>query len=151
MTGSPVKPEGYYKATAGQFFVGELVAETGTFSTSGVLVTGTGTKFIKDFTDKGAFLVDTTNFEVRKIKSIVSDTQMYLETAFSGNRTNLACNRGFSRFVQLNVVSASGTTTVNGIQIIPNTVFYMDTDGGFEPFYIIHSAETTVLGLVKSL
>lgn len=151
MTGSPVVPAGYYKATTGQFFVGELEAKTGTFSTSGVLVTGTGTKFIKDFTDKGAFLVDATNFEVRKIKSIVSDTQMYLETAFSGNRTNLACNRGYSKFVQLNIISASGVTTVNGIQIVPATIFYMDSDGGFDPFYVIHAEATTVLGLVKSV
>lgn len=63
---------------------------TGTVSSSGVTVTGTGTLFLTEFyysgayvTQKYKYLVKPSTGEIMEIERIVSDTVMYLKTAFA--------------------------------------------------------------------
>lgn len=66
---------------------------TGTIAATSVSVTihGTGTLFLTDL-KVGNWLCDLTNYEVRKIKSVVTDTLVIIDRPFSNALTTTAVN-----------------------------------------------------------
>lgn len=112
---------------------------TGTFTTSGVMVYGTGTTFLTDFGGNSLynglgnpstvnphpylFAPDFGGGEVRKVKEVISDTQMILETQFTGGSILAATPVRYvpeSRTKQMSILEVSGTVVVNGITLSNN-------------------------------
>lgn len=61
---------------------------TGTFSSVGVIVTGTDTLFTTELAGKKGWLYSTTDNELRPFFQINGDTNLQLETAFTSNQTD---------------------------------------------------------------
>lgn len=72
------------------------VTLTGTISSSGVRVTGVGTKFLTEIAAAGQislkvqYLWDSTNCELRGIATVVSDTVLTLQVAFTNSLSGQA-------------------------------------------------------------
>ena len=60
---------------------------TGTFSSVGRVVTGTGTLFETELAGKKGWLYSTTDNEVRSFSQINGDTNLYLDEAFTSDQT----------------------------------------------------------------
>jgi len=84
--------------------------QTGTFSvlTGSKDVTGTSTKFLTEV-KQGDWLIDYTNFEVRKVESVKTDTALELVSGFSNDQSGIAVKTcPSSRVVRIQLVSAAG-------------------------------------------
>lgn len=79
-----------------QVFPAQVVL-TGTITSSGTTITGTGTAFLSEFLTpsgylKYPYLWDESFGELRSIQSVVSDTKLYLNLAFTIGFSNSAIN-----------------------------------------------------------
>lgn len=74
----------YYRITNTKTTVPAPANGTGTIDTDGKSVIGTGTLFLSEMR-AGAWLVDTSQDEVRKVLQVESDTLAYLSNAFSSD------------------------------------------------------------------
>lgn len=72
--------------TKGTLPVGRTL--TGTFSSVGRIVTGTGTLFTTELAGKKGWLYSTTDNELRPFFQINGDTNLQLETAFTNNQND---------------------------------------------------------------
>jgi hypothetical protein len=63
---------------------------TGTWSSVGTIVTGTGTLFTTELGGIAGWLYSTTDNELRRFFQINGDTNLVLEKAFTNNQTNQA-------------------------------------------------------------
>lgn len=106
-------------------------AGTGTVSSVGRIVTGTGTLFLTEIGGnslyngignpstvvEGAYLFNGTD-EVRRIKEVISDTQLILEAAFTANLSGSSVKIvAESRTKQFSFVLISGTVIVDGVTL----------------------------------
>lgn len=78
----------YYLVTAKQT-VPANITKTGTAVTTGTAVQGTGTLF-KTEMPVGSWLVDMSQYEIRRVIRVESDTLAYLDVAFSSNVSSAA-------------------------------------------------------------
>ncbi len=78
------KNDNFYQITDDKQTVPLSVDVTGTISTTGLYITGVGTKFMTNSELKRGFWVtDLTNNEIRKVDSVLDDTTATLENAFT--------------------------------------------------------------------
>lgn len=72
----------FYDSITNKRSIPYSAATTGTVTSTGVNVVGTGTLFIAEC-PPGSWFVDLAANEVRKVKSVISDTRLVLEEAFT--------------------------------------------------------------------
>lgn len=103
---------------------------TGTITTTGVMVYGTATLFTTEIAaaDSGmlgsvsklephGWLLNNVNGETRRIKSIVSDIQLVLESGFTNEYNGTVKYVKPSRTKQMSFVQISGTVIVDGVTL----------------------------------
>jgi len=103
--------------------------ETGTFTSSGTAVTGSGSAFTTDFSE-GDILYSSSNSEGRRIITIGSDTSITLESAFTAD------------------VAIAENVQKNGLA--PNTVYYLhaveaDADDGIDAYYDVSKTAANII------
>jgi hypothetical protein len=138
-----------YNAASGTYYTGKLIDLSGTYSTSQTEVTGTSTTFKKDFAI-GSFLVDATNKEQRRVTSILSDTKMTIESAFSADRSGIATKKGLPTFVRYELITTGTGTTIDGVALVANYRFVFDSCGyGIIPTFVVHTNPVYLYGTTR--
>jgi hypothetical protein len=95
-------------------------AGTGTFSSSGVVVTGTGTNFT--LLKEGDYLINETASNIQEVERVISDTSLRLKEAFSANASGedfKYIKRVFCKLTNLSIAAGEGEdTAVDGVTLI---------------------------------
>lgn len=112
----------------------KFISGTGSVSSVGRIVTGTSSLFLTEIGGNSlyngighpstvvphAYLFNGTD-EVRKIKEVISDTQLVLENAFTADLSGAAVKIvPESRTMQMSIVLISGTVVVDGVTLSTN-------------------------------
>lgn len=140
-----------YNAASGTYYTGKLISLTGTFSTTQTTVTGTDTAFKTEFAI-GDFLVDATNKEQRRITSILSNTEMTIESAFSADRSNIATKKGLPTFIRYELITTGTGTTIDGVSLVANYRFVFDSCGyGIIPTFVVHTNPVYLYGTTREI
>jgi hypothetical protein len=87
-------------------------AVTGTLSSSGTRVTGTGTKFLSEFRE-GDYLFNSTaatNPAVREVLHILSDTVMVISSAFPADVSGISALRVRGKYRAVGIVNSGAAT-----------------------------------------
>jgi hypothetical protein len=127
------------------------VTLTGTISSSGVDVTGTGTLFLSEIAlpqQDGKllnykYIYDESSGEIREIDYVISDTALRLKVSFSSDLSgaDLTCPDYRSAYRELTIVSAFGVAVgcVNQpiANIVPNIPFRYRWMGGLKPISVL--------------
>ena len=153
-----------YKNTIYQVITGKQtlplnVAGTGTISTDGKKVTGSGTAF-KTEMPVGSWLVDLTQDEIRKVISVDSDTEAYIDVAFTSDLVGVAADyiqakNAKSQAISVSIKSGLADGELDG-DVLPNganITFSKDSDANSSGKYlvdpiIVDGTGTTILSIV---
>lgn len=130
----------YITGVGGFAAVGTLpvaVAKTGTFSSVGTIVTGTGTLFNKELVE-GDWLYSTNSKELREVGwiNIKRETNLKLVSAFTTPSINdpvLVCRTRYKSVMI--TISGAAVVTVNGKTYQPGEVLSFNSDTGIVPIY----------------
>ena len=125
--------QGYYIITTDDS-VPASTAGTGTISTSSVCgagqyITGSSTDFTSEL-ERGAYLIDLTNHEVRKVKEVIDDELLIVDEAFSNDLSGVNLkyvSEEDAQVVYMEIDNTGGSdTTINNVAFGADKVF---TDG----------------------
>lgn len=135
-------------ATKGTLPTGRTL--TGTFSSVGKIVTGTGTLFTTEIAGARGWLYSTTDNELRPFFQINGNTNLVLETAFSSNQTDQAvivCMPLYSA-ISAKSIHASVNANLNGRTFSVGSIENFNNDAGINP--ITYDAASGVsMGQIK--
>jgi hypothetical protein len=119
---------------------------TGTFSSIGNIVTGTGTLFTKELAGVRGWLYSTTDNELRPFFQINGDTNLRLETPFTNNQTNqpvVVCMPLY-KSIAAKSSHATNASQINGRIFTAGSIKNFNFDAGINPItYDAASAGTT--------
>ena len=132
---------------------------TGTIGTQGIGIVGTGTKFITNSElQKGSWIVDTAQDEVRIVDRVDSDTVAYLREAFSSDITpgatpSIIHNTSLNvKEISVGIASGGVDGEIDGVVLVAGTsvVFSKSSDSkdGFKSFVdpiIVDGTGTSIL------
>lgn len=113
--------------------VPKSTAGTGTISTNGggdnQYIQGSGTSFLTEL-NRGAWIWDTDNDELRKVKEIISDTELVIFGSFTNTFSAIDLkyiSKDDSQIIYLEIDNTGGSdTTIDGVTLKSDKVF---TDG----------------------
>lgn len=108
------------------------ITKTGTVSSTGTVVTGTGTLFTTELV-QGDYLYNAATNEVRKISGIQSNTILRIESAFTSGLSAVSVQVSRSQFVSI-AITATGAGTKDGAAISSGQLLSFNNDSGLEPF-----------------
>ena len=92
---------------------------TGTVVTHGIAIVGTSTLFTTEM-PAGSYLVDETNWEVRKVVRVDSDTLAFLEFPFTNDLASAApsiISRVKAKAIEINLVKVSGVVLLDNVAL----------------------------------
>lgn len=99
---------------------------TGTVSTNGTTVTGSGTAFLTEI-QRGAWLWNKAQHEVRRVVDIVSDTEMIIDRAFSAELSGAnfeGVSKDDAKVVYMEIENTGGTaTTIDNVALASGSTF----------------------------
>ena len=121
---------------------------TGTFTSAGVIVFGSGTTFTKDFVP-GDWIYSATTNEIRKVEGVQSDTIMRVSSAFTSPALAQACNRVRGQLLRgLSIwVSGAGAVTINGDSFATGETYSVNSSSGIEPIVYDATGSTITFDL----
>jgi len=144
------KNSGYYSLAA-KSTVPASSTKTGTVSTAGKNVTGTGTLFRSEL-KPGDWIVDLSQDEVRKVDEIRDNTFLVLDSAFTADLVGAALVVVRSRVKQVSIGNTGGTNgEIDGVAIIPGQTVNFQKNGknpdgkDFIDPVIVDPASTTII------
>ena len=106
----------FYLITGKQTVPASITA-TGTFVTSGITVTGTGTKFLSEMM-AGSWIFSADQDEIRKVVRVDSDLVAYVDKPFSSNVTSTALliiPESDTHIVTMTLIATAGSPTIDGL------------------------------------
>jgi hypothetical protein len=106
-----------FSVLTGKQTVPASITATGTFVTSGITVTGTGTKFLSEMM-AGSWIFSTTQNEIRKVVRVDSDLVAYVDKPFTSNVASTALliiPESDTHIVTMTLIATAGTPTIDGI------------------------------------
>jgi hypothetical protein len=108
---------------------------TGTFSSVGTIVTGTGTLFTTELAGMQGWLYSTTDNEVRMFTQINGDTNLILDKSFTNNQTDQAVIVCTPLYIAIGAKSshASNSASLNNREFTAGSVKNFSFDGGLTP------------------
>lgn len=108
---------------------------TGTFSSVGVVVTGTSSLFVDEIV-QGDWLLSTTNNQLRRVRGVTNNTTLILEEAFTVNQTAQAVKTCRTLYFTIIVtVSGEAAVTINGSTYQPDEVISYNSSNSIMPWY----------------
>lgn len=117
MAGSVNYKNTKFSVLTGKQTVPASISATGTIVTSGITVTGTGTKFLSQMM-AGSWIFSTTQNEIRKVVRVDSDLVAYIDKPFGSNVASTALliiPESDTHIVTMTLIATSGTPTIDGI------------------------------------
>lgn len=117
MAGSVNYKNTKFSVITGKQTVPESTSATGTIVTSGITVTGTGTKFLSQMM-AGSWIYSSTLGEVRKVVRVDSDLVAYIDKAFGANLASTALliiPEANTHVVTMTLIATQGSPTIDGI------------------------------------
>jgi len=94
-------------------------AGTGTFSSTGIVVTGTGTNF--NLLESGDYLINETATNIQEVDRVISDTKLRLKEAFSANASGedfKYIKRRDCKLTNLSIAAGEGAdTSIDGVEL----------------------------------
>lgn len=106
--------------------------KTGTVSSVGTVVTGTGALFTTELV-QGDYLYNAATNEVRKITGIQNNTTLIIELAFTSPLSAVAVQISRAQFVSV-AITATGAGTKDGVAIALGQFLSFNSDSGVDPF-----------------
>jgi hypothetical protein len=108
---------------------------TGTFSSVGTIVTGTGTLFTTELAGARGWLYSTTDNELRPFFQINGNTNLVLETAFTNNQTSQAVIVCMPLYISIAAKSSHATVAanLNNRTFAAGSVKNLNFDAGINP------------------
>jgi len=117
MAGSVNYKNTKFSVLTGKQTVPASISATGTFVTSGITVTGTGTKFLSEMM-AGSWIFSTAQNEIRKVVRVDSDLVAYIDKPFGGNVASTALliiPESDTHIVTMTLIATQGSPTIDGI------------------------------------
>lgn len=130
-----LKTKRYIAGTAPAAATGTLpfaITKTGTVSSVGTVVTGTGTLFTTELVQSD-YLYNAATNEVRKITGIQSNTILRIDTAFTSPLSAVAVQTSRAQFVSV-AITATGAGTKDGVAMTSGQNISINNDAGISPF-----------------
>lgn len=110
-------------------------ALTGTFSSAGTVVIGTGTLFTTEIVE-GDWLFSTTTNELRRVEGVSTDTTLRLEQAFSVDQTTQATKTCRALYFTIILTVSGGTSvTINGATYKSEEIISYNASNCLMPWY----------------
>lgn len=108
------------------------ITKTGTVSSVGTVVTGTGTLFTTELVQSD-YLYNAATNEIREITGIQNNTTLIIDSAFTSPLSAVAVQTSRTQFVSV-AITATGTGTKDGVAIASGQFLSFNSDGGISPF-----------------
>lgn len=103
-----------YSATSKAWYPAPSGELTGTLTSTGKMINGTGTLFSSEI-DEGDYLLNAATDDVQKVARIESNTILYLEAAMATDLAGVKCRRIKNKSVRgMQVVFATANGTIRG-------------------------------------